>query len=131
MGKVIIPKFVANWLEECILAGYSLKNALNAYSAEDNVYKWLSNHNNQGLFARVWLDGYELEKEQLYVVAIPDSVRGDVLQLWKNENDKLLIDREKKVRCESKHKLTEREIKYKDKRFWDFAIPVEEFDEND
>ncbi|MDY7603047.1 DUF1642 domain-containing protein [Streptococcus suis] len=67
--KVVIPKFVADWLKESRHADTLLK-VLNA--AEDErvvpsaVNDWILN--NQRDFVVAWYDGYEIEQEKLYVV---------------------------------------------------------------
>ncbi|NQP58245.1 DUF1642 domain-containing protein [Streptococcus suis] len=72
--KVLVPKFVAEWISHCKRKGKVLQVALN--SAPDDVHNWL--HDGLGdrsfsIFARAWLDGYEIEKEQLYTVEIPNN----------------------------------------------------------
>lgn len=75
--KVTIPQFVADWLNENDLREEtlgkqsvfdvfdSLKNdSKNGYY--ENVKRWI--YENGDLFARAWLDGYEVEKEKRYRV---------------------------------------------------------------
>lgn len=66
--KVIIPQFVADWIEECEEKEKTLLNSL-LYTPE-GVNSWVGNSDNQELFARAWLDGYEVEKEKQYFVKI-------------------------------------------------------------
>lgn len=63
--KVTIPQFVADWIEECKAKGKSLLRAL-LYTPE-KVNSWVDNSDNQELFARAWLDGYDIQGRK-YVV---------------------------------------------------------------
>lgn len=67
--KVKIPKFVAEYLEEC--KGYPLRRAMFNFSRmSGKTAEWLYSFSNQELFARAWLDGYEVE-EELYILPVP------------------------------------------------------------
>ncbi|WP_155971631.1 DUF1642 domain-containing protein [Streptococcus ruminantium] len=68
--KVMVPKFVAEWIEECKTKKRSLWRALEGDS--DEVNDWLDETGNEELFALAWIYGYEVEKEQLYTVEIPN-----------------------------------------------------------
>ncbi|HEM4694995.1 DUF1642 domain-containing protein [Streptococcus suis] len=84
--KVVIPKFVAEWIED-------MKNAkIEFFEAQSNcmsdeIDNWYYNHADDLL--RAWLDGYEVEKEKLYVVT-----DGNKLYLKKFEelNAVIIID---------------------------------------
>ena len=60
-NKVVIPQFVAKWLEDCKEKKQSLYSALQDC---DSVNNWLDIEGNEELFARAWLDGYEVEQEK-------------------------------------------------------------------
>lgn len=77
--KVKIPQFVADWLKENDLREETLgeqsvfdvfdnlkNDSKNGYY--ENVKRWIDE--NRDLFARAWLDGYEVEKEKRYIVKI-------------------------------------------------------------
>ena len=71
----VIPKYVADWIEETKERGYPLAYAINCSKGE--LGKWLhecdtdiETEENQELFARAWLDGYEVEEEPLYYALI-------------------------------------------------------------
>lgn len=68
--KVKIPQFVADYIEKCKGDGYSLRMSLYSKNIPDNLYLWFSYCINQELFARAWIDGYEVEKEKKYIVKI-------------------------------------------------------------
>ena len=63
---VEVPKFVADWIEECEEKEKTLLNSL-LYTPE-GVNSWVGNSDNQELFARAWIEGYEVEKEPKYTV---------------------------------------------------------------
>lgn len=71
--KPVIPKFVADWIDECKRDETSLYYAL---ESSEEVNCWLERcgkiRKNEDTFARAWLDGYEIEKEKLYTVEIPN-----------------------------------------------------------
>lgn len=66
--KVTIPQFVADWIEECEEKEKTLLNSL-LYTPE-GVNSWVGNSDNQELFARAWIEGYEVEKEKRYLVRV-------------------------------------------------------------
>nr|DAX63112.1 MAG TPA: Protein of unknown function (DUF1642) [Caudoviricetes sp.] len=76
--KVVIPQFVAGWLNYCKLTGVDLYHAfemgdlyLGNYAYQKDYPKlkgYFESENNQDIFARAWLDGYEVEKEKRYIV---------------------------------------------------------------
>ena len=121
--KVVVPKFID------IFIGYAKAEGMSLFIAMDNAQnkesEWIITH--EETFARAWLDGYEVDKEQLYVVNLGKIVglsiylrkigkslysdRGD----WSTTGDIRFAER-----------LTETEIKQKDERLWQFAESVEE-----
>ncbi|HDT8986178.1 TPA: DUF1642 domain-containing protein [Listeria monocytogenes] len=143
---VEVPKLVADWIEKKKENGEDLLVALdkNWQGMEDSVRDWFDGEKERyELFARAWLDGYEVEKEPLYYVRLP-IVRLNTLGTAVEKDYKYLgVDPEtgesnifqgltlpytlSKSGWETK--LTEQEIKAIDERFLTFAIPVEEVEE--
>ena len=76
--KPVIPKTVADWIEKCktfdrfhISLTFALQPSVwEANGLSDKTIEWLMDAENQDLFARAWLDGYEVEKEKRYTVKI-------------------------------------------------------------
>jgi len=66
--KVIIPQFVAEHIKHAKEIGRDLQDAMNSSSIHEEVDEWLYTDNNMELFARSWLDGYEMEEEPKYTV---------------------------------------------------------------
>ncbi|MCW1053162.1 DUF1642 domain-containing protein [Streptococcus anginosus] len=70
--KPVIPQFVADWIDVCkenLAVG--LYTAMNPDFMKENSQSfdfilWIKKTSNQDIFARAWLDGYEIEKEKLY-----------------------------------------------------------------
>lgn len=65
--KPVVPQFVADWIEKCKEEKLvSLSGAFEYGDAE--IESWFSDWSNQEIFARAWLDGYDVEKEKRYYV---------------------------------------------------------------
>ncbi|WP_157737842.1 MULTISPECIES: DUF1642 domain-containing protein [Streptococcus] len=78
-----IPQYVADWVEYSKATFCSLKGTISfdeiytynyANWSRDKVklISWMSDEENQDIFARAWLYGYTVEKPKLYTVEIPD-----------------------------------------------------------
>lgn len=63
--KVTIPQFVADWIKRSKQEKRNLRNALN--NGGEKMRLWFLDQENYDLFARAWLDGYEIQ-ETRYVV---------------------------------------------------------------
>lgn len=64
--KPVIPQFVAEWIEKSKAEKRNLRNALN--NGGEKMRLWFLGQENYDIFARAWLDGYEVEKEPIYVI---------------------------------------------------------------
>jgi hypothetical protein len=71
--KVVVPQFVADWLKLSKNIGRSLFGAMRVFEKDGDVEKWLQWAENQELFARAWLFGYEVEKEKRYRISMPKA----------------------------------------------------------
>lgn len=77
-NKVVIPQFAADWIEKCktfknfaVSLSFALQPSVwEANRLSDECIEWLTDVENQDIFARAWLDGYEVEKERRYFVKI-------------------------------------------------------------
>lgn len=65
--KPIVPQFVADFITEQKKQVYTLSESIDA-NMSDRVAEWY--WDNSELFARAWLDGYEVEKEKRYFVRV-------------------------------------------------------------
>ena len=75
-GKVVVPQFVADWIEWCkknkitlLGADTAICNNKNIRSLDASGWAW----KNQETFAKAWLYGYEIEKEKLYLASFRDT----------------------------------------------------------
>lgn len=69
--KVTVPQFVADWIEECKNDDFHLFGAMEGISSnQKKLDYWFREDDNMELFARAWLDGYEVEKEKRYYVRL-------------------------------------------------------------
>ena len=66
---------------------------LKQWNKSDELISWVRKINNQSLFARAWLDGYEVEKEKQYKIVMPNiSSTGGVLTRIKHNDSWIWID---------------------------------------
>lgn len=76
LEKPVIPQFVADWIEVCKEhLTTSLYTAMNPNFMKENSQSfdfvlWIKKTSNQDIFARAWLDGYEVEEEKLYTARL-------------------------------------------------------------
>ena len=77
LNKPVIPQFVADWIEKSkTVAAGTLKGAY--INAPEKVRFWWSGDNvaNVQVFARAWLDGYEVAKEKRYRIKLKSNSEG-------------------------------------------------------
>lgn len=119
--KVVVPKFVAKKIESYGSALEMLANEYFDQSSEevdsDELACWIDG--NADLFFNAWVCGYEVEKEQLYYVLLPEMGEYES-KYFLDQDGELSIDNQL---CEY-YKLTEQEIKSIDERYWPFAVKV-------
>lgn len=132
--KPVIPKFVADFIKvRKHNDAYSLQYIFCVaveHSESDKFkkeYDWA--RENDELFARAWLDGYEVEKEKKYYVLdkkdatlLKKRATGERVSKSAGAN----IYNVKSWECEEEYQLTEQEIKNYDERYWAFAEEVTE-----
>ena len=127
--KPVIPKFVAEWLEEARTEEFSLYGAWEMVKEGSEIFWWLfdGHESNQDTFNRAWLDGYEVETEKLYTVEIPNPNLNAHVVLQKTGDGLVLVTVGNAgwAEWESSH-LTEAEIKQDFEWAFQFAKPVEE-----
>ncbi|MGT2812910.1 DUF1642 domain-containing protein [Streptococcus minor] len=137
-AKVVVPKFVAEWIEKCKNMNRSLRDAMKNTELSAELNAWflktgqdMFTYPNQETFARAWLDGYEVKKERLYTVEIPNT-NDDSLTVLEFISDSCIVlsqmesfpDNWKEMDI---YQLTESEIKEDFEWAWNagFAEPVE------
>ena len=128
--KVVVPKFEAEWLEYCKSSYRDLQTVLSRLDDDRKVGDWAYDENDDlvsekvDIFARAWVDGYEVEKEKLYTVEIPNpNSAGGKLVLFKQQSTgRLILDMLNPNINKPKYlQLTESEIKQDFEWAWQFA----------
>lgn len=134
--KGVIPRYVAEWIEVCRAKNFSLRFAMKHINLPDKVHKWLLETGpdgrtfpNQDIFARAWLDGYEVEKEKLYTVEIPNANEDEYVIVLERERGKIRINKSWTTspiwKMEYSKRLTEEEIKEDFEWAWQFREEVD------
>lgn len=87
--KVVIPQYVADWIEYCKNTSLSLARALNVSEEDFHNYAnqkdhielltFLGSMVNQEKFSKAWLFGYEVEKVKKYLVKIKGDIQENIL----------------------------------------------------
>ena len=126
--KPVVPRFVAEWLKKYRWAHTLLKFLNDAEKGQittSAVNDWILD--NQYDFIKAWIDGYEVEKEKLYMVEIPNPNLNAHVVLQKTEKGIVLISvTNARWRGWESSKLTESEIRKDFDFLWQFAKGVEE-----
>ncbi|HAA7222707.1 TPA_asm: hypothetical protein GHE25_06290 [Listeria monocytogenes] len=139
-----VPQFVADWISRRRQEGYNLIWSISYENNDmpDEMYEWLtSTADNQELFARAWLDGYEVEKEPLYYVRLPFASRSTdfekettytyiIVNITTDEMQPSISNRNY---GSWKAELTEAQIKGMPggDLYWQFAVPVRDLEGED
>ncbi|EGO8908302.1 DUF1642 domain-containing protein [Enterococcus faecalis] len=114
--KVVVPKFVAEKIESYGSALEMLANEYFDQSSEevdsDALACWIDG--NADLFFKAWIHDYEVEKEQLYYVKLPEIGYMRFGKKYFYSTDK-----------EDAKRYTENQIKAIDERYWPFAVKVD------
>lgn len=96
LNKPVIPQFVAEIIEYYKKQNATLYDALRENNFNKQYSEWLLNEQDAyDKVARVWLDGYEVEKEKQYLVKLKGLCRNhETLNREKHSNKWLFSDRE-------------------------------------
>lgn len=132
--KPVVPQFVADWYEsikdDFEYNLYKLCTDFREQKLRADLNGWFSNDNNKPIETLVLMHkfGYEVEKEKLYTVEIPNPNRADVslvLGLYNDGKVAIFIVLIENWKYEKRYKLTESEIKQDFEWAWQFAEEVE------
>lgn len=124
--KPVVPQFVADMIVKRKRAGQSVIKAIENLRFYEDACKWV--RNNGETFVKAWIFGYEVEKEKLYTVEIPNPNHEDQPILYKKRDGKVSIIFPS-VPCWRTVKgaqLTEAEIKQDFAWAWKYAKEVKE-----
>ena len=110
--KVVIPQFVADAIEDAREESAELEQAFQFvwWNDSDEFTKWYGKKSNRDVFARAWLDGYEVEKEKRYLVKIIGITNyNSYLNYHKRENKWTIESRVETDAIRTKHTRKELE----------------------
>ncbi|HDI3618657.1 TPA: DUF1642 domain-containing protein [Listeria monocytogenes] len=148
----VIPKFAADAINTFKDEGDSLAVAIDyevytealikELSLDRKMRGWLWEASNQELFARAWMDGYEVEKEPLYYVRLPlaywDEDKAELEDVYRHLTWNITsgeTDFSGRTDCRKadgrRTQLTEKQIKDINEKYWAFAVPVEDLEETE
>lgn len=128
--KPVVPKFVADWFEECKDAlEFSIwELCVDSFNSdEQGMLGWIQQSENNPIETLVHMkEGYEVKKEPLYTVTIKLDRKYHLATDEGDGNEEIIttlttVDDVFGYRYE----LTEQEIKLADENLWKFAVPVE------
>ena len=144
---VELPQIIADWIELIKQRNRNVLTLLDSDDMPDDVYDWLfikEDDENINLILLAWIDGYTVEKpkEILYFVKLPGvptlnsymckscspgELGYNEKYSSKNFNEvRFGLRYDKKYSGGWQRQFTESEIKAIDKRYWTFAVKVEE-----
>ena len=91
--KVTIPQFVADVIEGAREKSPELEDALHYpwFNGTKEFTEWYNKKSNRDLFARAWLDGYEVEKEKRYLVKMKGILKANEVLNYKINEGKWVI----------------------------------------
>ena len=132
--KVVVPKFVAEWIEWNKETGADLQIMFKAYrhyydnikSYSEGMYgkeavQWYID--NPYKFIQAYEDGYTIEPEQLYYIPLPDLKTSDGLQQVLSKRDTYFASRPNE---KLKQRFTKEELKHVPVSYKPYAKPIEE-----
>lgn len=140
--RPVVPQYVADWIEWCkrnkvsLLGGFSAIDELGLAICNDkkvkslDASKWATR--NQETFAKAWFFGYEVEKEKLYRVELPNpNGESNRYGLCKVDGRIMIGTFIFGLNNAINTKLTEAEIKQDFEWAWQFAKEVEDKDQEE
>lgn len=123
--KVILPKTADDFIEESLGMGSDKVDIISSADSflrampDDEFSLWFKS--NRDLFVNALANGYEVEKEPLYHVLLPDKGATNIGYTFLNLAGTIDF-----TICKEKvDTLTENQIKAIDERYWPFAVKVE------
>lgn len=123
--KVMIPRFIADWIVQAKEDGYNIAGAIHE-APKGEVDDWLELEN-VDIFAEAWVNGYHIEKEKRYFVKMKDLETGfNLLNRHKTENYWIFSSKDESVTYQACH--TRKELE-EDGLGWVFDCPGIEIEE--
>lgn len=129
--KPVVPRYVADMIVKRKRAGHSVVKVIENLRFYEDACEWV--RNNGETFVKAWLYGYEVEKEKLYTVEIPNPnrVTEPIIYLSRGEEGKIFLNswfvyESKNWKNQPYAQLTEQEIKEDFEWAWQWAKEVKE-----
>lgn len=123
--KVMIPRFIADWIVQAKEDGYNIAGAIHE-APKGEVDDWFELEN-VDIFAEAWVNGYHIEKEKRYFVKMKDLETGfNLLNRHKTENYWIFSSKDESVTYQVCH--TRKELE-EDGLGWVFDCPGIEIEE--
>lgn len=125
--KPVVPQFVADMIIERKKQKQGIITTIRNLSVFEEAFAWI--RKNEEAFAKAWLYGYEVEKEKLYTVELPNhNSDGSMHIILIKTEEGICIDCYSSIsyRNLSIAQLTETEIKKDFDWAWQFAKEVED-----
>lgn len=124
--KPLVPQFVADYIDSEQNSCSTFSEAIDNMDDKQKILDWF--YINSETFAKAWLYGYEVEKEKLYTVEIPNPNAGGHVVLCKTSDGIVSIAFTGMARWQGckNFQLTEAEIKKDFDWAWKFRKEVEE-----
>ena len=108
--KVVVPQFVAQYIEWTKGEDFHLLGAMSRGNFDKTLEDWFYTDDNMELFARAWLDGYEVEKEKRFRVKVKGICGNhETLNCEKHSGKWLFSDREENTLYKTNHTRKELE----------------------
>lgn len=135
--KPVVPQFVADWYEEnkndFEYSLYRLCINFHERKLHEDLYEWFRFDKNKPIEVLVLMNkyGYEIKKEKVYTVELPNPNRTDVslvLGLYNDGKVAIFAVCTDSWKYGKRYKLTEAEIKKDFEWAWQFAKEVKEND---
>ena len=129
--KVVVPKFVANWYEKNKDDFEYNVQCLCVHNCTPlrEIDTWFDSDDTKPVETLVMMHkfGYEIEKEKIYIVEIPNphSYIDNHSRLARNYKGKVVLEVQDWLNTFESYKLTESEIKQDFDFLWQFAKEVE------
>lgn len=133
--KPVVPQFVADWYEEnkndFEYNLYRLCIDFYGRKLHEDLHEWFKFDKNKPIETLILMHkfGYEIEKEKLYTVELPNPNRADVslvLGVYNGGNVAIFANYTDDWKYKEQYQLTEAEIKQDFEWAWQFAEKVEE-----
>lgn len=108
--KVVVPQFVADWIEEAKKSCETVVEFFGYKFSDIEMIKYLKNKERINLVGRAWLNGYEVEEEPKYIVKMKSiDTNFNSLNRHRNENYWIFSSKDENTLYQTQHTRKELE----------------------